>query len=159
MKHLYIIATLFLQFLTSETISQTEQNKVFVQSQGLLKTPIPKYIGVIDNTASMPHPSEGMSFLTDSTYPIKSIFDGEVVGKELSVDNFYILKIKFGDYLVSYSNISNPTVDIGAPIKSGQILGNINGEATSKNFEFHISLKKFNKEQSLYKWFNWSHGA
>lgn len=159
MKILISIVTSFFTLFSTELHSQVEQTKLFEQSKGKLILPIPKHKKVIDHSMSLPYPSEGISFLTDSAYSVKAVFEGTVVEVVYSEENNYYLTTKFGDYLIVYSNITKPNFEKGDYVKTGQVIGNLIKETNATNCWFTIILRKHTKSIPIYKWFNWKNGA
>ncbi len=73
---------------------------------------------------------------------------------KFETDGFVTIVTRFGDYLIIYSNLTNPKVDKGQMIAAGTDLGFARREIDGNVYlDFHIWKK--NKSISPEKWFNW----
>ena len=66
--------------------------------------------------------SKSIIFLSDDNEPVKSIHDGRVVLVN-SYDDLNMIIIKYGQYFLAYSNLTNPKIQKGDWVLSGTVIG------------------------------------
>ena len=152
---------ILLTFIAGSTrlYSQDNQNSIFERSKGKWLLPIPKYHRVIDNNLTIPYGSDGILFLTDSSYLVRAVFDGSVIATYSYEENSYAILVKFGDYFISYSFLTKLRFKKGDYIKSGDIIGTLIKDVDEPSYELDIILQKKTKSMPVYKWFNWQRGT
>lgn len=85
---------------------------------------------------------------------VKSVFDGEVVGV-FNLGDAMALTIRHGKYFTTYSNLSSVSVNKGAVVKTGQVVGNTaaaeEGNGGEVDFILMIETRNVNPEPWLRK--------
>jgi hypothetical protein len=159
MNTIKLLIFFFLMYLCLPTYSQSIQNKEFEQTRGKWPVPIKKVKRVLDQNTD-PHPSApGVTFVADSGYSVKAIYDGTVLGVDSIAGGGYYFSAKFGDYLIIYINLTKPVFRKGDNIKKGDIIGRINKADDETEYVLDLMLLKKSKYIPILNWFNLKSGV
>ena len=131
---LYPIFTFTLILLTLSGFSQFDSTKVFKKSKGTLPHPIPQHSQYKIDSPNHENPCECMIFICYSAYPVNAIHDGVAVEVQ-QIEDIFVIIIKYGDYFISYSGLSNPMLSKGDFVKAGQIISSL-----AKSYDHHYEL-------------------
>ena len=101
----------------------------FYDNKGKLPWPVDKSVILIpfgpylvDGFKDIKDNNPGLTIGTQVGSPVKSVFDGEVIG----IHNYgeaAAVVIRHGKYITTYSNLSSVNVSKGATVKTGQVIG------------------------------------
>jgi Peptidase family M23 len=160
MKAIFSIFFFASVIFSNELNAQVEKNKLIEYSKGKWPLPIPQSQQAIEEMKIKYQGYPGISFLADSSYPVKAVFEAVVVSVFTLSENNYHLMARFGDYFIVYSNINKPELVKGDTIKRGQIIGTLSKEPDEPHYELNMLLFKPSNKSApnglpLYKWFNW----
>jgi septal ring factor EnvC (AmiA/AmiB activator) len=133
-------------------LAQAGFNKIFLASKGTWKYPVKQayILGKNENCLDCNF-SKGLTFVSDSSYPVHSVFDGVVVLVN-KYDDVYIVITKYGDYFIGYSNLENAVVKKGDTIKTGNPIGHL-GKTLDEIYSLDIALSKSDEELDASSWF------
>ena len=86
-----------------------------------------------------------------SGIPVKSVFDGEVVGIFSTGDEMNVI-IRHGKYFTTYSNLSSISVKKGDEVKTGQALGRLGAddEGSGGRLDFLLMIERKNVNPELW---------
>lgn len=130
-------------------------NANFISNRGSLPWPVDKgYLLMHYGHNQLPSGSildiTGIVIATDIGGAVKSIFDG-VVSRVLFVEDMQVIIIQHGKYFSTYSNLGSVSVQTGATVKTGQVIGkaaaNLDGVGA---VEFYINDERNNVDPE--KW-------
>lgn len=155
MRPLNFIVIVLAVVFSAKLQAQADKNKLFEESKGKWLMPIVKFNEAIDENMSLHDSGAGVTFITDSAYTVRAVFDGTVVNVFCLGENSYHLLTRFGNYFIVYSNINKPNLTRGEVIRAGQIIGKLYKEPDEKQYEFDMLLLKDKNTIPVYKWFNW----
>ena len=158
MKYLFrILMFCFMLFLGNKSFGQDSLNKIFESSKGTWSLPLKKYLYIEDNEQMKHYTAyqfdSTLRIVTDSLYSISAVHDGEIVIL-FSENNNTIIVTQFGDYYLTYWNLSKTDLKVGDKIIKGQVIGKIFSYYNSNTIRFDISLQKNYKELCAEKWFD-----
>ncbi len=155
MKALLIIA--LISFLISNSsFCQIDSNKIFISSKGYWQYPIDKikriekyedYSKKLDNYIA----GKSITFISDENSQVRATHEGRIVLVS-SYDQLFIVVIKFGDYYIAYSNLTNPEVKKGDWITRGKAIGRMCKNEIGE-FECDLALNLKEKELDPASWF------
>lgn len=93
----------------------------------------------------------GINFISDSSYPVKAVFEGEVVLVN-EYDSVQMVVTKYGSYFIGYCNLELPCVKVGDTITAGQIIGRM-----AKNLDeiYSVEMILLTKEMEYQELENW----
>ncbi|HMH24518.1 MAG TPA: M23 family metallopeptidase [Puia sp.] len=158
-KYLAILVWSTLFWTSSPAMGQVDSNRAFLKSKGHWKVPISAYNKVLtDNQTKycvgctrIP----GISFFGDSALPVLAVFDGKVISV-LMIADMYGLVIRFGDYSIIYTGLSELRCQKGDKISAGQIIADLNDQSGARNNEMDVMLAdKKGRFFDPEKWFDW----
>lgn len=130
--------------------AQKYSDRIFLASKGKWEYPVLKCTVEPKNTCFSDN--KGISFNSDSSYPVKAVFEGEVVLVN-EYDSLFMTVIKYGNYFVGYSNLAKSFVQKGDRIKAGQPVGNMGTTIDdSYNVDMQLSSQK-NDDIEIRPWF------
>lgn len=108
-----------LSFFSKAQTSQ--EDSIFLASKGSWKYPVLKCSIQKEDFSHVTNLTVRV-FISDSSYPVKAVFEGEVVLVN-EYDSVHMVITRFGSYFIVYSNIEFPQVKKGDTIKAGQVIG------------------------------------
>lgn len=83
--------------------------------------------------------NRGVVLSAKSGSPVKTVFDGQVIGILKSPQGKYGVIVKHGDYSTTYFGTTNPSVKKGDTIPAGTIIGNLIGkEGSDADLRFYV---------------------
>ena len=154
-----ILIFLFINCLSrTELFGQAIENKIIEKSKGTWITPIPKYLKIEGNKERerrtiYDKTDSSLTFVTDSSYSVTAVFGGKVVAV-FPIEDAYMIMTQFGDYFISYTNLTDVKVKEGDLIKEGSLIGKVMKVDEDYYFINFILMKK--KEMiGAQKWFKW----
>ena len=139
--------------------SDVRLNASFETNRGKLPWPVDNgYVSIrfgsnkIENTL-LTFDSPGITISTPSSgLPVKSVFDGEVVGV-FNIGDGMVVTIRHGRYFTTYSNLTSVSVSKSAIVKTGQTIGKAGqaeeGEGGQIDFLLMIEARNVNPEPWL----------
>jgi Peptidase family M23 len=120
MIKLFAIVLLF--HISQLVYGQVDSNRIFLASKGTWKYPASKCIIQKRGHGPVADLSTAVVFICDSSYPVKAVFEGEVILVN-EYDSVHLVVTRYGSYFIGYSNLEVPQVKKGDTIKVGQIIG------------------------------------
>jgi len=98
-----------------------QKDSLFLAAKGSWKYPASK-CSIQKERHETGHRSLGVNFISDSSYPVKAVFEGIVILVS-EYDSVHMVVTRYGSYFIGYSNLELPQVKKGDTIKAGQIIG------------------------------------
>jgi hypothetical protein len=129
--------------------AQTDMDKAFLMLKGTWKYPVDNTLPVeTDMQTVFPN---AMSFVSDSSYDVHSVAEGEVVCVT-KYDDIFMVVVKQGNYFIGYSNLSKVGVKKYDLLESGQTIGNMGLDLDDK-YRLDVQLTNRNTDMDISSWF------
>jgi Peptidase family M23 len=157
MQKLTLIALTLL--FTNISFGQKSKNEIFEASKGKWEVPLPKftkieYYKTLEHICDA-HLDSTFKIFTDSSYRVKAMHTGEVLFTcQIDSGNYFVI-VKYGNYYLTYSNLSKILVKKGHTLKKNESLG-IVGKDLDGIFCLDIFFSKREKDICPKNWINWN---
>jgi septal ring factor EnvC (AmiA/AmiB activator) len=131
------------------TPESTSLSKEFQNNRGKLPWPVKN--GVITGYfGRQPHPSlksveivnNGIDIRTDLGSPVRSVFEGTVVGTQFIPGYDYMVILQHGNYYTVYSNLEEVSVKKGDKVAIRQSIGKVSTDQKTNTSEVHFEIWK-----------------
>ncbi len=141
----------------TNSFGQSNANSIIEKSKGTWLIPIPKYIKLEENKVkrdgTYDKTDSSLFFITDSSYAVTAVFEGKVMGI-FPIEDAYVVMTQYGDYYITYSNITEVKFKEGDTVKRGDVIGKIM-KVDDDTYLINFLLMKQNKMIEAAKWFKW----
>lgn len=132
------------------------QSDEFSKLKGLLRSPSENGI-VIEGFGTHPHPiqktisvdNKGVNFQVPANSKIRCVADGVVTKIFFFQGLNNSVMVRHGDYITTYSGLTDVAVQVGDIISAGQSIGSISGSNCTLHFEMWKGTINLNPEQWL----------
>lgn len=119
------------------------QNGVITGFFGRQQHPTIKSVEIVNN---------GIDIRTDHGAPVKSVFEGTVVGTQYIPGFDYMVILQHGDYYTVYSNLEEVNIRKGDKVKVRQVIGKVNIDRKTNTSELHFEIWKEKTRLDPAKW-------
>jgi septal ring factor EnvC (AmiA/AmiB activator) len=130
----------------------------FETNKGKLPWPVDRGM-ITGRFGNQPHPviksiiisNNGIDITAPPGQEVRAIFNGTVVGKKIIPGFDYMIIVQHGSYYSVYSRLTKAHVKLGDNVKTGQVIGSLQSEATS-NPRLHLEVWKNKKQMNPELW-------
>lgn len=130
----------------------------FETNKGKLPWPVDRGM-ITGRFGNQPHPviksivisNNGIDITAPPGQEVSAIFDGKVVGKKIIPGFDYMIIVQHGSYYSVYSRLLKSNVSLGDNVRTGQVIGSLQSEATS-NPKLHLEVWKNKKQMNPELW-------
>jgi septal ring factor EnvC (AmiA/AmiB activator) len=134
-------------------------SKEFQGNRGKLPWPVKNGI-ITGHFGRQPHPTipnieivnNGIDIQTDQGAPVRSVFEGTVVGTQYVPGFDYMVILQHGDYYTVYSNLAELSVKKGDKVAIRQNIGKVSTDSKTNTSEVHFEIWKEKTRLNPQEW-------
>ena len=156
MKACYLLTSFILLFSVFTGYGQIDSSRKFEIEKGNLNYPVSKVFEIETYTKAKSviyetEPSKSIGFVVDSEEKVFACYEGQVVAVQ-QVEDMYVVIVKFGRYILTYSGLCKPEFGKGYYLKKGEFISYVQRDVDEK-FRLSLWLSDFENHIDPDPWF------